>query len=175
MGKSKPINRNKNNVASASDNLNINDGQLKEEDKNVQDVLQSLNAETYVVEPQLQQRLQEQQRDRESVHDSIDSANADNGANAANTGDSDGAQFEKYEDNSVFPFPIPISSSTMNDIKMSLVCVSIFFIVSQIPLEKIVFNYIALDKIPLSGIMIKGIIAGLLFFIISRILSLTSF
>jgi hypothetical protein len=60
--------------------------------------------------------------------------------------------------------------SQADDIKNSLIVFAIFLIVSKIPLEKIIYKYISLQHIPLSDIIIKGVIAAVLFFVARKFL-----
>jgi hypothetical protein len=64
--------------------------------------------------------------------------------------------------------PKPSFSSIITyDIKMSVIVAALFVVVSQIPLEKLVYNYIALDKIPYANVIVKAVIIGALFFLFS--------
>lgn len=56
-----------------------------------------------------------------------------------------------------------------NDFKNMFLVVLVFFVVSIIPFENFIYQYISLDKIPFSHIWIKAIIAGILFFILSKL------
>ena len=57
-----------------------------------------------------------------------------------------------------------------NDLKLAAICVTVFIIASHIPLEKLVYRYVSLDKIPYSQIVIKAILAGILFIILGRLI-----
>ena len=59
-----------------------------------------------------------------------------------------------------------------NDIKYALMCASIFIIVTYIPIEDYILNYISLGHIPHAKIFIKATLAGLLFFLIKKFLPL---
>lgn len=58
-----------------------------------------------------------------------------------------------------------------NDMKLALISALVFIAIYQIPIEKIVFSYISLDKLPFSEVLIKGLIAGLVFFLLARIIT----
>lgn len=58
-----------------------------------------------------------------------------------------------------------------NDMKLALVSALIFIAVYQIPIEKIVFSYISLDKLPFSEVVIKGLIAGFIFLLLARVIT----
>lgn len=57
-----------------------------------------------------------------------------------------------------------------DDIKKSVIVFAIFLIVSKIPLEKIIYKYISLEHVPLSDIIIKGVIAAVLFFVARKLI-----
>lgn len=57
-----------------------------------------------------------------------------------------------------------------DDIKTALYVVIVFIIVSIIPIETTIYKYISLDKIPYSNILIKAIIAGILVFLLKKLL-----
>jgi hypothetical protein len=128
MGKSKPLVR----------KYEVNN----EEDDNVQELLQSLNSETYVVEPEPQQ--QQPQYAEQYAED---------------------LQEEQQPPSQILP---SFAGMLTFDIKMSIICAILYIVVSQIPLEKLVYNYISLDKIPYSDVIVKAIIIGGLFFLIAR-------
>lgn len=56
------------------------------------------------------------------------------------------------------------------DIKYALMCASIFIIVTYIPIEDYILNYVSLGHIPHVKIFIKAALAGLLFFLIMKFL-----
>ena len=58
-----------------------------------------------------------------------------------------------------------------NDMKLALISALVFIAIYQIPIEKIVFSYISLDKLPFSEVLIKGLIAGIVFFLLARIIT----
>lgn len=57
-----------------------------------------------------------------------------------------------------------------DDIKTALYVVIVFIIVSIIPIETTVYKYISLDKIPYSNVLLKAIIAGILVFLLKKLL-----
>jgi len=57
-----------------------------------------------------------------------------------------------------------------DDLKNALIVVAIFIIATKIPLEKIIYKYISLEHIPLSDVIIKAFIAGVIFFIVRKFL-----
>jgi hypothetical protein len=130
MSKSKPINRN---IAVALENI--------EEDENVQEVLDNINTENYVVDNEIQSNPVDQYQVQ-------------------------GQEKEMYVSES--QYNIPYIGALTNDIKMAAICAVVFILASQIPLEKIVYNYISLENIPFSGVIAKALIAAALFFLISR-------
>lgn len=56
-----------------------------------------------------------------------------------------------------------------NNLKYSLYVVGIFIIVSNIPIERIVYRYVSLNKLPIPDTIFKAIIAGVIFFILTKI------
>lgn len=58
-----------------------------------------------------------------------------------------------------------ISAIFSNDIKLACLSAVIFLIVCFIPIEQMVFKYIALEKIPFANVYLKSIIAGMLFYL----------
>jgi len=80
------------------------------------------------------------------------------------------------------PAPIPDSAemfqtNALNDLakfngdmKNVVLVMVVFVLVSVMPIERFVYNYIALDRIPYSRIAIKAAIAGILFFVLSKLL-----
>ena len=65
--------------------------------------------------------------------------------------------------------PLQVSISIMKELESTLYVIIIFFIVSIIPVEKLVYKYVALNKIPYSNIIIKSLLAGIIFFIMTKI------
>jgi hypothetical protein len=57
-----------------------------------------------------------------------------------------------------------------DDLKNSLIVFAIFIIATKIPLEKIIYKYVSLEHIPLSDIIIKAAIAGVIFFAVRKLL-----
>lgn len=55
------------------------------------------------------------------------------------------------------------------DVKNVVIVVVVFMISSVLPIERIVNNYIAIDKIPYSNIAIKSVLAGVLFFLLNKL------
>lgn len=56
------------------------------------------------------------------------------------------------------------------DVKNTLIVMCIFVVVCMIPFHKFVNNYVCIDKFPYSDIIIKTIIIGLLFFVITKLM-----
>lgn len=56
-----------------------------------------------------------------------------------------------------------------NDLKLVIVSIGLFIAVSVLPIEKYVFQYIALDHIPYSHVLIKAIIFGVALFVLTKI------
>lgn len=55
-----------------------------------------------------------------------------------------------------------------NDIKYALMCASVFILVTYIPIEDYILNYISLGHIPHAKIFIKAALAGVLFYLIIK-------
>lgn len=130
---------------------NIPSKQIEEPvDDNVREVLENINAETYSAPvPPFQNYIQPGGR----MFDDVDDAD-DTGKNTSNNGGM-----------SIGGFQIT------NDMKLALISALIFIAVYQIPIEKIVFTYISLDKLPFSEVVIKGLIAGVIFLLLARVVS----
>lgn len=64
--------------------------------------------------------------------------------------------------------PFALFDHFAKDIKLTLLVAIIFILTSKIPLEKLIYNYVSLDKIPFSDILVKSVIAGALFFFCAR-------
>ena len=62
-----------------------------------------------------------------------------------------------------------IMKPLLMDIQTTIYVVVIFFIVSIIPMEKLIFKYISLNKVPYSDIIIKAILAGIIFFVLTKL------
>jgi hypothetical protein len=62
-----------------------------------------------------------------------------------------------------------IMKPLLMDIQTTIYVVIIFFIVSIIPMEKLIFKYISLNKVPYSDIIIKAILAGIIFFVLTKL------
>ena len=62
------------------------------------------------------------------------------------------------------------SWSGRDDIKTAFYVVIVFIVVSIIPVETTIYKYISLDKIPYSAVLLKAIIAGILVFILKKLL-----
>lgn len=83
---------------------------------------------------------------------------------------------ENYDNND-----IEISEEDHKDIQMDIVkpllgelqhtiyVVIIFFIISAIPIEKMIYKYISFNKIPYSDVILKSILAGLVFFVLTKL------
>jgi hypothetical protein len=66
--------------------------------------------------------------------------------------------------------PSSVLSLFANDIKLTILVIIIYVLTSKIPLEKLVYKYISIDKVPFSDVIVKAAIAGILFFVLSRLL-----
>jgi hypothetical protein len=62
-------------------------------------------------------------------------------------------------------------ATLQGDIKNVVVVMVVYALVAAIPVEHLIYRYIALDKIPYSKIIIKAVLAGAAFFIISKIVN----
>lgn len=62
-----------------------------------------------------------------------------------------------------------------SDLRNALIVIVVFVIISVIPVEKIIYKYIALDKVPYSHVVIKAVLAGILFFCLSKVVSTVVF
>ena len=56
------------------------------------------------------------------------------------------------------------------DIKLICIVFAVTIFIMMLPIEKLVYNYIALDKIPYSEVVIKAIVASMLFFVLKRVI-----
>lgn len=153
MSKSTPIQALQASQASQSIQGSIPSKQIQIEepvDDNVREVLENINAETYSAPvPPFQNYIQPGGRMFDDVDDTDDT-----GKNTSNNGSM-----------SIGGFQIT------NDMKLALISALIFIAVYQIPIEKIVFTYISLDKLPFSEVVIKGLIAGVIFLLLARVVS----
>lgn len=60
--------------------------------------------------------------------------------------------------------------SINTDIRTMVIVMIVFVAVSILPVEKFIYNYVALDKIPYSQIAIKAVLAGIIFICINKII-----
>ena len=119
----------------------------------VQDVLSSLNNEHF------QQQQQQAPASPPLYADLVADANSHPYA---------GAEVAAAAPGNVQPFSIgPLTT----DLKLAAICMAVFVAVTQIPLEKIIYSYIALEKLPFSEVLVKGAIAGALFYFLSRLIT----
>jgi len=137
MTKSTPVNQ----LLTSDENQNENDN----EETDIQNELQSINAETYVMAPPTQPR---------------------DTAIPTYTPLTDMYGVAASPPNSLSPILAVLNSV---ELKLAAICAAVFITVYQIPLEKIIYSYISLDKLPFSEVIIKAIIAGLLFFVLARV------
>jgi hypothetical protein len=120
-----------------------------------------------------------QQKKLESIDEDIDNDNIDG------LDDEDVSQMESFnqqlrediQNKSTMNIPSPKNMDIVqswilqnNNLKYSLYVVGIFILVSNIPIEKVIYRYVSLNKIPLSDTIFKGLIAGIVFFILSKML-----
>lgn len=129
------------NVSNASNALNT------ESDDNVNDVLNSLNAKQYVTPDSNSNQLLPPPPIYDPYIETMIEENND-------------------DDNTSY-----LSHLMTTDVKLSVLCAIVFIIVYSIPIERIVFTYISIDKLPFSEIIIKGLIAGTIFFILARLIT----
>ena len=59
--------------------------------------------------------------------------------------------------------------SLNTDIKSMVIVMVVFVVVSILPVEKFIYNYVALDKIPYSQVAIKAVLAGVIFIALSKL------
>lgn len=58
-----------------------------------------------------------------------------------------------------------------NDLKIALFAIGIYIIITIIPFEKYVYSYIALDKIPHSGTIIKAVLGGIALLVLLKMIN----
>lgn len=58
----------------------------------------------------------------------------------------------------------PLFGDLNNDLKAVVLVAAICFVVQVLPVEKFVYNYIAIEHIPYSAVLIKAALAAVLFF-----------
>ena len=148
MAKSTPIAAIRPAVANASTTTIQTDS--ADADDVVQDVLQSLNNETFTLPPE------------QTINYSSMAAAAYNTTQPSHPLNQ---HADEDRNDRVLPFAIT------HDIKLAAICMTVFIIVYQIPLEKIIYSYISLDKLPFSEVLVKGLIAGVAFYFISHLFS----
>jgi len=87
-----------------------------------------------------------------------------------NNKSSDNVEEYTEEENAIHNINNSISiPAFLTKIKTSLYIVFLFFILYIIPLEKVIYKYISLYKIPYSDVIIKSILAGIIYFVISNL------
>lgn len=124
----------------------------------VQDVLSSLNNEHF------QQQQQQAPASPPLYADLVADANSHPYAGAEVAA----AAAAAAAPGNVQPFSIgPLTT----DLKLAAICMAVFVAVTQIPLEKIIYSYIALEKLPFSEVLVKGAIAGALFYFLTRLIT----
>ena len=66
--------------------------------------------------------------------------------------------------------PANLFETLSNDIniKLAFICAAVFITAYQIPLQKVLTNYISLDKFPFAEPIIKGIFVGLVFYVLAK-------
>lgn len=57
----------------------------------------------------------------------------------------------------------------IKEFQPTIFVVLIFFVVSIIPIEKMIYKYVSLNKIPYSDMIIKAILAGSIFFVLTKL------
>ena len=118
------------------------------DDNDIQNELQSINAETYVMaSPQDPAIPTYAPLDYQQGH----------------------AQGDMHSQDTSSSLPPALAFLNSVELKLAAICAAVFITVYQIPLEKIIYSYISLDKLPFSEVIIKAIIAGLLFFVLARV------
>jgi hypothetical protein len=137
------------------------------DDSSVKDVLNSLNAETYVMAPM--QPTQQQQQYSQIAPQMQQHQGHPNDPSLTSFASFDDP-IDDTNDDSQPTFASPLAFLTGSvDLKLAAICAAVFITVSQIPLEKIVYTYISLDKFPFSEVIIKALLAGLIFFVLARL------
>lgn len=58
-----------------------------------------------------------------------------------------------------------------NDVKMAAICAAVFVIVTYVPLERIIFKYISLDKVPYSALFLKALTAAFVFYVFAKLMN----
>lgn len=132
--------------------------------------LQDLQSQLLMKEQQLlEQQLQLQMMKENTMNDAINKNNTNN----VNDGSGTIKDTDKKEDESPDSLNkidnIMSITNIIQNIKSSLYIVFLFFILSIIPIEKFVYKYISLYKIPYSDIIIKSILAGVIFFALTKL------
>lgn len=66
--------------------------------------------------------------------------------------------------------PANLFETLSNDIniKLAFICAAVFITAYQIPLQKVLTNYISLDKFPFAEPIVKGIFVGLVFYVLAK-------
>lgn len=57
----------------------------------------------------------------------------------------------------------------IKEFQPTIFVVLIFFVVSIIPIEKMIYKYVSLNKIPYSDMIIKAVLAGGIFFVLTKL------
>lgn len=165
--------------------VNNNDISAPDDDNAIQDMLQSIN-----INPS-EQQIQQQQHN--TLEQPGDVSFADMYHQQASTemfqqqhqpqqfadpmmmmGGSDSTQSDQPQ-----PQPQPnynISQKTMfglewnTEVKASVLAALLFIGISIAPVDKLIIKYIALDKIPYSDVLIKGLVCGIVMFILLKLM-----
>ena len=161
MSKSTPIS----NLTDQNSSVNSNN---PEEDNTIQDLLQSLNSENYAM-PQSQPPLGNVPMP--SSHPSANNVMPDSSSTEPTF-----APFAQFED--AAPFQSQSLSQSLSrfdqaqaDLKLVAFCIIAFLAASQIPIQKLIGHYMAIDKIPFSDVAIKALLAGAFFYALSKVIT----
>ena len=169
MNKSTPINRLPSNLPMMSSN---NDEELM-----IKNALQEIDEEDVLQDgPSSEDKIRELQRQLDSRERTIyetkykDQLNEEYVDNDKDIIDSIGLQ------NSARDIPISDVPTIQNmplhfikEFQPTIFVVLIFFVVSIIPIEKMIYKYVSLNKIPYSDMIIKAILAGSIFFVLTKL------
>lgn len=168
MNKSTPINRLPSNLPSMSSN--------NDEEMMIKNALQEIEEEDVLQDDSSpDEKIKELQRQLDSRERMMyenkykDQVNETFIENAKDNIDSNNQK--DIQDQSIQNIP-PIQNMPMHFIKEfqpTIFVVLIFFVVSIIPIEKMIYKYVSLNKVPYSDMIIKAILAGSIFFVLTKL------
>ena len=153
-------------MSNLTDQNSSNNSNNPEEDNTIQDLLQSLNSENYAMpQPPLGSGPMP------SSHPSANNVMPDSSSTEPTF-----APFAQFED--VGQGAAPFLSQSLSrfdqaqaDLKLVAFCIIAFLAASQIPLQKLIGHYMAIDKIPFSDVAIKALLAGAFFYALSKVIT----